>query len=179
MKTGFTHESTYNESKEWYTPKYIFDALGCRFSMDVCSPGADIVPWIPADTHLTVTDNGLSASWDGMVWMNPPYGTDTPRWVQRLCIHGNGIALVFARPDTRWFHAYCILAEGILFLKRRVQFIPAGQAVDYAAGTTVRNSGSGAGSMLVAFGDPAFQCLITAESRDLGALFIPMKGTYR
>ena len=23
MKKGFTHESTYNESKEWYTPKYL------------------------------------------------------------------------------------------------------------------------------------------------------------
>jgi hypothetical protein len=52
---GFAHESTANESKEWYTPKYIFDALGQQFDMDVCSPGADVVPWIPAEKQLRQT----------------------------------------------------------------------------------------------------------------------------
>lgn len=31
-------------SDEWYTPKYIFDALGCQFYLDVASP--------PAQTHV-------------------------------------------------------------------------------------------------------------------------------
>ena len=26
-------------SQEWYTPPYIFDALGCRFDLDPASPG--------------------------------------------------------------------------------------------------------------------------------------------
>ena len=39
MTSGFTHESTYNESKEWYTPRRIFDALGLEFDLDPCSPG--------------------------------------------------------------------------------------------------------------------------------------------
>jgi hypothetical protein len=26
------------ESDEWYTPKYIFDALGLRFDLDVAAP---------------------------------------------------------------------------------------------------------------------------------------------
>ncbi len=50
MAKGFTHESTYNESKEWYTPRYIFEDIGIEFDMDVASPGKDIVPWIPAKT---------------------------------------------------------------------------------------------------------------------------------
>jgi hypothetical protein len=50
-------------SKEWYTPERIFEALGCRFDLDVASPGADIVPWLPADRHFTAADNGLERDW--------------------------------------------------------------------------------------------------------------------
>lgn len=169
QKKGFTHESTYNESKEWYTPKYIFDALGLTFDMDVCSPGKDIVPWVPAKQHLTISDNGLTSSWQGMVWVNPPYGMDTPKWMKRLMAHGNGMALVFARTDTNWFHAYAAKADSILFITKRVQFIQANQAKDYANGLSVKNSGSGAGSMLIAFGNIPYMALTKCE---LGTTFV-------
>lgn len=168
MKAGFTHESTHNESKEWYTPRYIFDALGCEFDMDVCSPGADVVSWIPAQKHLTVFDDGLSSDWRGFIWMNPPYGTDTPKWMHRLYKHGNGIGLVFARTDTQWFHDYAVFADAILFIKKRVQFIPAKQAEEYKKGYTIANSGCGAGSMLVGYGKEAVRAL---EKCKIGSLF--------
>lgn len=173
-KNGFTHESTCNESKEWYTPKYIFDSLDFRFTMDVCSPGRDIVPWIPAPIHLTVLENGLSFPWEGSVWMNPPYGTDTPRWLHKLWKHGKGIALVFSRTDRQWFHRYAACANGILFLEKRVQFISSSQAEQYAAGWNVKNSGSGAGSMLLAFGDDEYNALLRAERVGLGRVFRPV-----
>ncbi len=87
IKKGFTHESTYNESKEWYTPKYIFDALGLEFDLDPASPGVDIVPWIPARYHLTCLDNGLITPWKGKVWLNPPYGMDTPFCIVLVPFH--------------------------------------------------------------------------------------------
>jgi hypothetical protein len=59
---------------EWYSPAKIFDALGVEFDMDVASPGADIVPWIPAKRHLTKVEDGLTTPWKGFVWMNSPYG---------------------------------------------------------------------------------------------------------
>jgi len=149
---GFTHESTYNESKEWYTPKYIFDALGLTFDLDPCSPGANIVPWIPARQHLTLTDNGQNALWHGSVWMNPPYGSDTPKWMEHLAAHGNGIALVFSRTDVKWFHSYIPKADAICFIKGRVQFVKASVANQYAKGRYVPCGGCGAGSMLVAYG---------------------------
>lgn len=173
-KGGFAYESAHNESKEWYTPRYIFDSLGAEFDMDVCSPGADVVPWIPARHHLTLIDDGLTADWRGFVWMNPPYGTDTPHWMRKLWYHGNGIGLVFARPDTQWFHSYCITANGILFINKRISFIRAEQAKDYAAGACLKNSGCGAGSMLVAFGDTAMRCLQRAEADGLGVIFVPL-----
>jgi len=149
---GFTHESTYNESKEWYTPKRIFKALGIDFDLDPCSPGQDIVSWIPAKIHLTIRDDGLTTKWFGNVFMNPPYGMDTPKWMRRLSKHGNGIALVFARPDTRWFHDYIPLAEAICFIKGRIHFVPAEKALFYADGKYKPKMGCGAASMLVAFG---------------------------
>lgn len=157
---GFSHESTYNESKEWYTPKRIFDALGVEFDLDPCSPGADIVRWIPAQMHYTINDDGLNSKWFGNVFMNPPYGSDTPVWMKKLVEHGNGIALVFARPDTRWFHEYVKLADAICFIKGRIQFVAAKDALMYADGLVKpSNGGCGAASMLIAYGKENAQAL--------------------
>ena len=125
MKKGFTHESTYNESKEWYTPREIFTGLGMHFDLDPCSPGKDVVSWIPASQHYTFKDNGLITPWMGKVFMNPPYGSDTAKWFRKLALWGNGIGLVFARSDTKWFHEFIPMADAICFIKGRVQFVPA------------------------------------------------------
>jgi hypothetical protein len=167
-KQGFTHESTHNESVEWYTPKHIFDALGMEFDMDVCSPGKGIVSWIPAKEHITFEKNGLLSRWSGTVWMNPPYGSDTPVWMHKLAEHGDGIAMVFARTDTAWFHESATRACAIMFIAKRVQFVASAQAESYGLGAKVKNSGSGAGSMLVAYGDKAFNGLLNAQLYGLG-----------
>lgn len=168
--SGFVHESTYNESKEWYTPKYIFDALGLEFDLDPCSPGADIVPWVPAQNHLTPADNGLNAHWEGRIWMNPPYGSDTPKWMKHLSTVGNGVALVFARTDTRWFHSYVPKADAICFIKSRVKFVPAIEAKKYSQGNFKPQGGCGAASMLIAFGQENVKALIKSK---LGLVFKP------
>jgi len=71
-------------SEEWYAPPEIFEALGCRFDLDVASPGADVVPWIPADRHFTVADNGLDRDWgDAYVWCNAPFSREgLPLWMK-------------------------------------------------------------------------------------------------
>lgn len=154
---GFTHESTHNESKEWYTPKYIFDALGIQFDLDPCSPGAAVVPWVPARRHISLPENGLTAHWEGKIWGNPPYGSDTPKWLEHLSVVGNGIALVFARTDTKWFHKYVPKANAVCFVQGRIQFGPAKKdkinyPALYAAGKYEPAGGCGAGSMLIAYG---------------------------
>ena len=160
---GFAHESTYNESKEWYTPRYIFDAMGLEFDLDPCSPGKDIVPWIPVIRHLTWADDGLNAHWEGRIWMNPPYGSDTPKWMRHLSMTGNGVSLTFARTDTNWFHNYVPLADAVCFINKRVQFIRAGQAVQYAKGVEIRNGACGAGSMLIAYGEDNAKALFKSK----------------
>lgn len=164
-KAGFTHESQSAKSIEWYTPKSIFDGLGCEFDTDVCAPEGGL-PWIPAKKFLSLKDDGLTTPWNNaFVWCNPPYGKQTPMWLKKLQEHNNGIALVFSRTDCKWFFDYVVKSDLVLFLKGRVKFVD-GQGDS-------GNSGAGNGSMLVAYGAKATKIL---EECDLqGARYYPEK----
>lgn len=59
------------ETDEWYTPRYIFDAIGERFDLDVAAP-SEGPRHVPTDQWLS--DNALDLEWNGFVWMNPPFG---------------------------------------------------------------------------------------------------------
>ena len=41
---------------------------------------------------------------------------------RKILEYGNGIALVFARTDTRWFHNYATKADILCFVKGRLAF---------------------------------------------------------
>lgn len=166
LTKGFTHESTCSKSIEWYTPRWIFDALNTNFNLDPCSPGSEVVPWIPADNHLTFADNGLIAPWEGNVWLNPPYGAQTPDWLEHLSATGQGIALVFARTDTQWFQVYVPKSDAVCFINGRISFVPNNKAKLYAekrfdpnryyvtnAEGKRKKKSPGAPSMLVAYGE--------------------------
>lgn len=145
---------------EWYTPPEIFAALAMPFDLDPCSPGAMIVPWIPARTHYTEMDDGLTQPWRGRIWMNPPYGRGLERWLQRFCEHQHGVALVFARTDARWFHTFALQADALCFTRGRIRFVS----------PTRRNtaaSGVGCGSVFLAYGN---ECVESLRCSDLGLL---------
>ena len=141
---GFTHDSVANKTVDWYTPEWLFKEMNTTFTLDPCSPEGG-VPWIPAVMHYSLKDDGLTAQWFGKVWLNPPYGTHTSAWLSRMHEHRNGIALVFSRTDTQWFHDYVRYADAILFVKSRINFVD-------GLGKT-GSSGSGCGSLLAAWGD--------------------------
>lgn len=133
------------ETNEWYTPPEIFRALGCAFDIDVAAPVGG-VPWVPAERHYSYHDDGLAQSWEGRVWMNPPYGPHTARWLGKLCDHGNGIALVFARTDVAWFQSVAPRADLVCFVAGRIRFVR-GQ------GVASKGHNAAAPSCLIAFGD--------------------------
>jgi len=150
-RSGLVHEQGGGPT-EWYTPPSIFHALGLEFDLDPCSPGAHIVRWIPARTHYTRVDDGLTQPWHGRVWLNPPYGPGIDRWLERFAEHRDGIALVFARTDTRWFHAYAARADAVCFTRGRISFVAPGPS-HTPLGTP------GCGSVLLAYGDPCVAAL--------------------
>jgi hypothetical protein len=148
---AWTHESTAADSVEWYTPPFIFHALGLEFDLDPASPMSGPLPWIPAKRHYTMRENGLLQPWRGRVWLNPPYGPGTAEWLKKADQHRNGVALVFARSDTEWFHRYAVNADAMLFVKGRVQFV---DKTGRAGGP-----GSTTGSLMLAWGGPCVRAL--------------------
>lgn len=79
-------------SDDYYTPAWVFETLALKFDLDVASP-PNAPEWIPAKRRYTIEDDGLTAPWKGLVWMNPPYSRPGP-WVERFLAHGNGVALL-------------------------------------------------------------------------------------
>ena len=57
------HEPSIGASDDWYTPPFIFAALGLTFDLDPCSPGPD--HWVPARRVFTRADDGLAQAWGG------------------------------------------------------------------------------------------------------------------
>ena len=161
-RVGWAHPHLPNEGKtsEWYTPPHVFEKLGLTYDLDPCSPPGGI-PWIPARAHYTKADNGLHAPWWGRVWLNPPYGRETGDWVQRLADHGDGIALVFARTDVRWWHQAVPMASAVCFVEGRLTFVAgAGQSAP---------GNSGGPSALIAYGD---ECARALQRSGLGIVYV-------
>ena len=92
----FTTRQEGTTNDDYHTPKWIFDAIGVEFDLDVaCPPDGPL--HTPCKAYYTQEDDGLAQEWYGTVWMNPPY-SDPKHWVKKFIEHGNGIALV---PFTR------------------------------------------------------------------------------
>jgi hypothetical protein len=130
-------ETSISKTVVWLTPPHILAALG-EFDLDPCA-SLDR-PWDTARNHFTVEDNGLVQDWFGRVWMNPPYGPGMDKWLNRLANHPEGgIALVFARTETRaFFDAVWGKADAMLFLKGRLKFhFPDGRVGDTAQSPSV------------------------------------------
>ena len=136
------HQSHTMLKDEWLTPPEIINSLG-QFDIDPCSPIHR--PWPTALNHYTINDNGLTKNWTGRVYCNPPYGNQTETWLKKLADHGNGIALIFARTETRmFFNQVWNRADAILFIEGRLFF--------YHVDGTKAKSNSGAPSCLIAYG---------------------------
>jgi len=77
-----SHESL-GKSDEWYTPKYIFDALECEFDIDAAAPVDRTFCHVPAKRYIT--ELSLSLSWNGFVWLNPPFEgrNDKKLWLEK------------------------------------------------------------------------------------------------
>ena len=151
-ESGFAHE-THGPGKTnvWLTPPWILYALGI-FDLDPCSAPYP-QPWPTARKHYDITqgEDGLKLPWVGRIWLNPPYGIYTGKWIERLAKHGEGTALTFVRSETRtWVRHIWPKASAILFFKSRIAFCR-------TDGTSV--IGAGCGSALIAYGERDAQIL--------------------
>lgn len=145
---------------DWLTPPEIVGALG-PFDLDPCA--SQHQPWRTAARQLTIEDDGLACAWQGRVWCNPPYGPHAEAFLKRCAEHGNAIALIFARTETRAFQDYCWRrAHGMLFMAGRVRFrLPGGSVAGPA----------GAPSVLIAYGTANAEVL---RGSGIPGYFVPL-----
>jgi hypothetical protein len=162
------HEESVGKTDEWYTPKHVFEALGCQFDIDVASPGWAYTPWIPARDFIM--NSSLERSWDrdwgNFVWMNPPFGARNGLvpWLEKFFRHGNGIALTPDRTSAPWWQQYAAQAHKVLFIAPKLKFI----GTDGKPGTSPAQ-----GTSLMAVGSRGVASLHRAADNGLGVLMAP------
>lgn len=122
-----------SNTPEWATPQSFFDELNREFSftLDPCSTHENA----KCEKHYTKEDDGLSKNWGGeVVFCNPPYGRELPKWVKKCYEEGRRadvVMLIPARTDTRWFHDYIYGKAEIRFIKGRLKFGNAKQSAPF------------------------------------------------
>ena len=110
---------------DWETPQKLFDKLDAEFhfSLDAASSDENA----KCEKHFTAEDDGLEQNWGGQtVWLNPPYGRQIGKWVQKAFEESRKpnttvVCLLPSRTDTTWFQNYCLLGE-LRFIKGRIKF---------------------------------------------------------
>lgn len=146
-----SHQSAKAQTDEWLTPPEILKDLG-PFDLDPAAPIPSRRPWPMAKQHYDVTMDGLSLPWHGFVWCNPPYGQKTKFFLEKMAEHRNGIALTFARTETKMFYEHVWpAADAVFFFHGRLHFY-------YVNGTRAKGN-CGGPSMLIAYGQQAVQRL--------------------
>jgi phage N-6-adenine-methyltransferase len=96
----FTVRQEQYTSDDYWTPKWIFDALGLEFDLDVASPPEGPMH-TPCKAFYSQETDGLQQDWTGTVFMNPPFSNTTP-WVRKWIQHGDGVALLPCVKETKW-----------------------------------------------------------------------------
>ena len=141
--TGAAVSSTHHG---WTTPPgllaRLYPLVGGQFDLDPCSPGGARPP-VRSRIRFTAEDDGLALPWIGSVFVNPPYGRALGLWMQKAraeAEHGRAqpvIALVPARPDTRWWHDHVVRRADVFLLKGRLRFGGASSAAPFPSALVV------------------------------------------
>lgn len=113
-----------SNTDKWATPQDLYDRLNAEFhfTLDVCADYTNR----KVDRFFDVKVDGLKQDWThDVAWMNPPYGTEIPKWVRKAVESAAGggivVGLLPARTDTRWW-ADVMKATELRFINGRVKF---------------------------------------------------------
>lgn len=113
-----------SESNEWETPQDFFERLNKEFyfTLDVAASDENA----KCAKYFTKEDDGLSKDWNSEVcWMNPPYGREIGKWIEKAFNEARKgatvVCLIPARTDTKYFHEFCFKHE-VRFIRGRLKF---------------------------------------------------------
>jgi len=108
---------------EWETPQEIYNKLNQEFdfNIDVCATDQNT----KCKRFFSPTQDGLLQKWEGVCWMNPPYGVIIKKWMKKAYLSSlqgaTVVCLIPSRTDTSWWHDYVMKGE-IRFIRGRLKF---------------------------------------------------------
>lgn len=144
------HPSYNSGENEWYTPpEYIVAARKVLGEIELDPASSSVANRIvKAKKFYSKSDDGLTKTWKGKTWLNPPYvGGLIHQFVSKFVEHissgdiPEGIVLVNNATETDWFSELVSVASVVVFPRGRVRFLDPrgnpgtplqGQAVVYA-----------------------------------------------
>ena len=109
---------------DWETPQWLFDHLDAEFcfTCDVAATEGNA----KVSYYLDKSIDALGVRWEGVCWLNPPYGRQLAKWVKKAyeeALYGAiVVVLIPARTNTVWWHKYCMKGAEIRFLLGRPKF---------------------------------------------------------
>lgn len=114
-----------SKDQTWETPWSFFRKIDDEFGfdLDVCATSETA----KCDNYFDKEVDGLKQDWEGVCWMNPPYGRELKKWIEKAykeSLKGTVVVcLIPSRTDTTYWHDFIFpYASEIRFIKGRLKF---------------------------------------------------------
>lgn len=110
--------------QDWETPPRFFEAVNNEFgfTLDACATEENA----KCIRFFSPEDDALKQEWNGVVWMNPPYGHQIGKWIEKAYIASvrgaTVVALIPAKTETKWWHTWVMRSAEIRFIQGRMRF---------------------------------------------------------
>lgn len=125
---GFTKKFD-SVRQDWTTPRILFDKLNQEFNFkwDLAASKENTL----CKNFYTKENNGLEKDWNGICWLNPPYGDKSSKmvdWIKKSYAETQKnkdltvVMLIPARTNCKWFADYIMKAAEIRFIIGRPKF---------------------------------------------------------
>lgn len=117
-----------SKKQDWTTPQDLFDNLNeeFHFNIDLAANSSNTKCERFLGPGSPICEDFFKIECiNDIAWLNPPYGKDLYKWVEKAykeSLNGNTVVLLLpSRTDVKWFHDFCLKGE-IRFLKGRLKF---------------------------------------------------------
>lgn len=126
-----------SKSNEWVTPQWLFDKLNREFgfTLDPCATPQNA----KCARFYTKDNDGLGHSWaNEVVFVNPPYGGNTDRWLRKAWQESLNnavvVCLLVSSTDRSYWHDYIFpYASQIRWIRGRLRFSDASSTAPFAS----------------------------------------------
>lgn len=122
-----------SERQDWGTPmafmRYLEESFAFYPTLDAAASATNT----KAGRYFSIVDDSLNQDWFGNVWLNPPFGAELPKFLEKCSQEirreevNRIITLIPARTDTKWFHEIVLPSASVVYLiKGRFNFVSPG-----------------------------------------------------